>query len=198
MTTHRVDLVDKMLDAIPPDFWERPQKVFEPTCGEEKIMLGIFERFYKGLEKMYPDEIERCRIIMTECVYFSDLSALNISITTERIKCHIQHYCGLNESGFEFNTYTGDTLELSIPPFNGSCGDKNNLFLQDLQDFTEKSIDEWLSHNGDLVVVHPTGWINPNIKKGGEFIKTFDLITQEGERLYLTIHGTYKEEAETG
>ena len=60
-----VKLVDEMLNTIPVDFWKTPQKVFEPCCGKGNFVLGIFDRFYKGLEEMYPDEIERCRIIIS-------------------------------------------------------------------------------------------------------------------------------------
>ena len=109
-----VKLVDDMLNSMPLEFWKKPQKVFEPCCGKGNFVLGIFDRFYKGLEEMYPDEIERCRVIMTECIYYADLTALNVFITTEIMKCHVQSYCGLDELDFEFNNYTGDTLELNI------------------------------------------------------------------------------------
>ena len=120
-----VKLVDDMLSSIPLEFWKKPQKVFEPCCGKGNFVLGIFDRFYKGLEEMYPDEIERCRVIMTECIYYADLTALNVFITTEIMKCHVQSYCGLDELDFEFNSYIGDTLELNIE-------DKWNIHLEDV------------------------------------------------------------------
>lgn len=120
-----VKLVDDMLNSTPLEFWKKPQKVFEPCCGKGNFVLGIFDRFYKGLEEMYPDEIERCRVIMTECIYYADLTALNVFITTEIMKCHVQSYCGLDELDFEFNNYTGDTLELNIE-------DEWNIHLEDV------------------------------------------------------------------
>lgn len=120
-----VKLVDEMLNTIPVEFWKKSQKVFEPCCGKGNFVLGIFDRFYKGLEEMYPDEIERCRVIMTECIYYADLTALNVFITTEIMKCHVQSYCGLDELDFDFNNYTGDTLELNIE-------DKWNIHLEDV------------------------------------------------------------------
>ena len=120
-----VKLVDEMLNSMPVAFWKTSQKVFEPCCGKGNFVLGIFDRFYKGLEEMYPDEIERCRVIMTECIYYADLTSLNVFITTELMKCHVQSYCGLDELDFEFNNYTGDTLELNIE-------DKWNIHLEDV------------------------------------------------------------------
>ena len=196
-----VKLVDEMLDTIPKNFWKTPQKVFEPCCGKGNFVLGIFDRFYDGLTEMYPDEIERCRVIMTECIYYADLTALNVFITTEIMKCHIQSYCGLDELDFEFNNYTGDTLELNIqdkwningfnkiggnPPYNssGDTATGNTIW----QDFTKKSLNEWLLPNGYLLFVHPPGWRKPNTERG-KFTKMFDLMTKQNQMLYLEIHG---------
>jgi site-specific DNA-methyltransferase (adenine-specific) len=120
-----VKLVDEMLDKIPEEFWKKPQKVFEPCCGKGNFVLGIFDKFYEGLQDMYPDEYERCRVIMTECIYFADLTALNVFVTTEIMKCHVQSYCGLDELEFEFNHHIGDTLTLDIK-------DKWNIHLEDV------------------------------------------------------------------
>jgi hypothetical protein len=144
-----VIVIEEMLDTLPKDFWETPKKVFEPCCGKGNFVLGIFDRFYKGLENMYPDEIDRCKVIMTQCIYYADLTALNVFITTEILKCHIQHYCGLDELDYDFNTYTGNTLELNIrdqwnihgfdaicgnPPYDdpNATGD-NKLYLEFIQ-----------------------------------------------------------------
>ena len=196
-----VKLVDDMLNSTPLEFWKKPQKVFEPCCGKGNFVLGIFDRFYKGLEEMYPDEIERCRVIMTECIYYADLTALNVFITTEIMKCHVQSYCGLDELDFEFNNYTGDTLELNIedkwningfdmicgnPPYNSSgyTATGNTIW----QDFTKKTLNEWLIPNGYLLFVHPPGWRKPNTEKG-KFYGLYNLMCVDNQMLYLEIHG---------
>jgi hypothetical protein len=33
---------------------------------------------------MYPDKRERCNIIINECLYYADLTKLNVFITTEK------------------------------------------------------------------------------------------------------------------
>jgi len=181
-----VKLVDEMLNTIPVDFWKKPQKVFEPCCGKGNFVLGIFDRFYKGLEEMYPDEIERCRVIMTECIYYADLTALNVFITTEIMKCHVQSYCGLDELDFEFNNYTGDTLELNIeykwnivgfnaiignPPYQdaNATGD-NKLYLE----FIKYSLSV-LRKNDYLLFVTPTNIKNyiTNKDKNRKYIDNF-------------------------
>ncbi len=196
-----VKLVDEMLNAIPTEFWKKPRRVFEPCCGKGNFVLGIFDSFYKGLLEMYPDEIERCRVIMTECLYYADLTPLNIFVTTEILKCHVQRYCGVEELDYEFNNNTGNTLKLNIqdkfridgfemvcgnPPYNssGKTATGNTLW----QNFTKKSLCEMLIQNGFLLFVHPSGWRKPNTEKG-RFAKLFELMTKENQMLYLEIHG---------
>jgi hypothetical protein len=196
-----VTLVDVMLNRIPVEFWKTPQKVFEPCCGKGNFVLGVFDKFYIGLEKMYPDETERCRVIMTECIYYADLTALNVFITTEIMKCHVQSYCGLDELDFEFNHYTGNTLELDIEdkwnvrgfnevcmnaPYNssGDTATGNTIW----QDFTKNALNKWLLPGGYLLCVHPPGWRKPNTERG-RFTKMFDLMTKQNQMLYLEIHG---------
>jgi hypothetical protein len=196
-----VILVDEMLDKVPTSFWTMPRKVFEPCCGKGNFVLGIFDRLYKGLEEMYPDEIERCNVIMTKCLYFADLTALNVFITTEIMKYHVQSYCGLDELNYKFNTYTGDTLQLNMkttfgidgfdmvcgnPPYNssGNTSTGNTIW----QCFTMKSLDEWLLPSGYLLFVHPPGWRKPNSAKG-KFTRMFEQMTKQNQMVYLEIHG---------
>lgn len=87
------NLVEEMLDTIPQDFWKTPKKVFEPCCGKGNFILALFDKFYKGLEEYEPDVYKRCSIIIKDCLYFSDISELNILITTELLKHHINMYC---------------------------------------------------------------------------------------------------------
>ena len=196
-----VILVNDMLNSPPSEFWKKPHKVFEPCCGKGNFVLGVFDKFYKGLEEMYPDEIERCRVIMTECIYYADLTALNVFITTEILKCHIQSYCGLDELDYEFNYYIGDTLKFNFkdkwniigfnmicgnPPYNanGDTATGNTIW----QYFTIKALNEWLIQGGYLLFVHPPGWRKPNTERG-KFTQMFNMMTKENQMLYLEIHG---------
>lgn len=189
-----VKLVDEMLNRMPEEFWKTPHKVFEPCCGKGNFVLGIFDRFYNGLKEMYPDEFERCRVIMTECIYYADLTPLNVFITTEIMKCHVQSYCGLDELDFEFNKYTGDTLKLIIeqtwgnvrfnavignPPYNDDSGNKgkgHTLWTI----FIEKSLKEWLLPNGYLLFVNPSLWRQPE--------HPLQTLMKSKQIIYLEIH----------
>ena len=171
-----VKLVDEMLEAIPLEFWTSPNKVFEPCCGKGNFVLGIFDRFYKGLESKYPDEMLRCKVIMTRCIYYADLTSLNVFITTELMKCHVQSYCGLVDFDYTFNYTVGDTLKFDIkkwkidgfdaiignPPYqevaeNGiSKGGGNNLYTKFIY-----YADNNLNYDGYMLFINPPTYFSP-------------------------------------
>jgi site-specific DNA-methyltransferase (adenine-specific) len=161
-----VKLVDEMLDIIPLEFWNSPKKVFEPCCGKGNFVLGIFDRFYKGLSGVIPDEIDRCLVIARECMYFADLTALNVFITTEILKCHIQSYCGIEEFEFEFNSHIGDTLVLeqrekwSVDGFDAVIGNppySTDPSKPDSKSLFNKFIEKYI-HEKMLLFVVPSRW----------------------------------------
>ena len=189
-----VKLVDDMLSKMPSEYWNEIHTTFEPCCGKGNFVLGIFDMFFKGLETKIPDKVKRCKIIMKECIYYADLTTLNVFITTEILKCHIEDKCGVKVD-YEFNCNVGDTLSLDIedkwnlkgfdavignPPYQQKVGQKKTETLWDK--FIIKSF-EILKPMGYLVYVHPSGWrnINGKFKNIQKKILTRDL-------QYLEIH----------
>ena len=183
----QVPLVNEILDKIPVVFWKTPKRVGEICCGKGNIVLGIFDKFWYGLAELIPDEIERCRVIMTECIYYADLTALNVFITTEILKCHIQSYCGLTVLDYGFNTYVGDTLNLDVtvywhvsgfdaiignPPFQESStnGERKALNHNLWSDFINYSF-KLIVPNGYLMFITPCSWMSPTSKNSDVFYK---------------------------
>ena len=152
-----VKLVDDMLNTIPVEFWKTPHKVFEPCCGKGNFVLGIFDRFYKGLQEMYPDEIERCRVIMTECIYYADLTALNVFITTEIMKCHVQSYCGLDELDLELNIEDKWNIHLEDVSIIGNPPYSTDPSKSDTKPLYDKFIEKYIGGKLLLFVV-PSRW----------------------------------------
>ena len=62
-------LRQEMLDTIPNNFWKKPRKVFEPCCGKGGFIVDIVNRFMDGLKDLIPDEEERYRTIVEDCLY---------------------------------------------------------------------------------------------------------------------------------
>lgn len=161
-----VDVVDEMINKIPNNFWEEKRKIYEPCCGKGNIVLGIFEKLYTGLESKYNDNEELCRVIIEECIYFSDKDDTNVFITEEILRSYAQGCCG-NIINFKFNSYIGNTLNIDIsslwnldsfdaiignPPFQlkGATGD-NKLYLS----FIQKAL-SLLGKNDYLLFIVPT------------------------------------------
>jgi hypothetical protein len=199
--TTPVSLVDEMLNKIPTEFWKEPKKVLEPCCGKGNFLIGIFDKFYEGLQEKYPIKTKRCQVIIEECLYFGDITTLNTFISTEILKCHILSKTEQKECNLNFNAFVGNSLKLNIgsifkvekfnavignPPYNasGATGTGNTIW----QDFTKKSLKEWIVLNGYLLFVHPSGWRKPNTARG-KFTGLFELMTKDNQMLYLEIHG---------
>ena len=184
-----VKLVDEMLNKIRKPFWTIPRPVFEPCCGKGNFVLGIFDRFYKGLKNKYPESKERCKVIIEECLYYADITAMNVFITTEILKCHIQSYSGDEKIDVKFNSYVGDTLKIKVkkqwslegfdavignPPYqksNNNKGTGNTLW----NEFVNKAIEHWLLEDGYLLFVHPKGWRQIG-NKTGNLMRTKQII----------------------
>jgi hypothetical protein len=193
-------LCDDILKPFPDTFWTQPSKVGELCCGKGNFILAIFDKFYEGLRETYPDDYERCKIIATECLYFTDINPIDIFITSSILKCHIQSYCGECDLDYEFNSAVCNTLKTNIkdlfkiegfdviignPPYNspGKTATGNTIW----QNFTNKAIDEWLVDKGYLAYVHPPGWRKPNTSRG-KFDGMYKKMAIDNQMIYLEIH----------
>jgi hypothetical protein len=179
-----VNLVKEMIHKMPVDFWKKPRKVFEPCCGKGNFLLEIVRKFDEGLKELYPDNEERIRIIMTECIYYADLTALNVFISTELLRCEYESICGINEINFQFNNHTGDTLQLNIgekwliegfdaiignPPYQECNIDGRKALNHNLwSDFINYSY-HLLLQNGFLLHITPNSWMSPTGKNNHVF-----------------------------
>lgn len=156
-------LRQEMLDKIPIDFWKEQRKVFEPCSGKGGFLIDIIDRFMIGLEDKIKDEKERYKVIVEECLYFSDINPTNIFICKLLIN---------NNNKYKINYNEGNTLELDIkkkwkiegfdavignPPYNDDSGNKgkgHTLWTK----FIEISLEKWILKNGYLLYVNPSLW----------------------------------------
>lgn len=161
-------LRQEMLDKIPLEFWTSIHKVFEPCAGKGGFIIDIIDRFMNGLEETIPDEKERYKTIVEECLYFSDINSTNIFICKLLIDAYNEYKLNYNE---------GNTLELDIkekwnidgfdavignPPYqavskNGvSKGGGNNLYTKFIY-YADKN----LNLNGYLLYINPPTYFSP-------------------------------------
>lgn len=189
-------LVQDMLEKLPENFYASPKLTLEPCCGKGNFVLGLFDRMFKELESFCPDEVDRCKLIIDH-LYYADLTAMNVFITTELLKCHVQSYCGIDADEFadteewKFHSHVGNSLTMTQwdhikfdvvvanPPYNDDTGNKgtgHNIW----KNFVEVGIDKWIKPGGYLLYVNPSVWRqldHPLLKK-----------IMENQVVYLEIH----------
>jgi hypothetical protein len=191
-------LRQEMLDKIPVEFWTSIKKVFEPCAGKGGFIIDIIDRFMNGLEKVIPDEKERYKKIVEECLYFSDINYTNIFICKLLIDPYNEYKLNYNE---------GNTLELDIkekwdiegfdavignPPYESQKGTGDNkLYL----DFTKYSINN-LYKNGILLFITPTTIIDYiiQIDKNRKYLDDFyniEYIALNTPEKYFTVSSTF-------
>lgn len=191
------ELRKDMLDKIPEDFWTTPKRVFEPCSGKCGFLIDIIDRFMNGLEYLIEDKEERYRVIVEECLYYSDINKTNIFISKLLLNPYGKYKLNYNE---------GDTLKLNIkekwdiegfdavignPPYNDSQENIGKKGGGDLlwNKFVVKSLNELLLKNGYLLYVHPSGWRKPESEKS-KYNGLFKLMTKDNQMIYLEIHNT--------
>ena len=87
----------EMLDKIPIEFWKTPKKVFEPCSGKAGFLIDIVDKFMEGLKEKFEDEEERYRVIVEECLYYSDINKQNIFIANLLLDPYKKYKLNANE-----------------------------------------------------------------------------------------------------
>ena len=74
-----VELINKMLDALPPEFFQDPSKtVLEPSMGDGNFLVELLERFSRGLAEVIPDPARRHAHIIENILYGVDFMPDNV------------------------------------------------------------------------------------------------------------------------
>ena len=180
----------EMISKVPKEFWTEKQKVLEPSVGKGGFCLEVIEFFMKGLEEKIPDEEERYKIILEECLYFADINPVNIHITKLILDPNNEYKLNFYEGDFlkfelKYFELKGFNLVIGNPPYNssGNTGTGNTIW----QYFVKISLNILLK-NGYLCMVHPSGWRKPCYQKS-QLKGLFELMTKKNQMIYLEIHG---------
>lgn len=151
------DLRREMLDKIPKEFWKTPKKVLEPCSGKGGFLVDIYDRFYEGLSECIPDEEERERVILEECIYFGDKTIVNTFVSKKILDRHRKYKLNFYQGNYiEADLLTMWNLEgfdavIGNPPYErtNSTGD-NKFYLE----FIKKSLTE-IKRGGYLLFITP-------------------------------------------
>ena len=151
----------EMIDKIPSEFWTTPKKVFEPCSGKGGFLIDIIDKFMNGLKEVIKDDEERYRIIVEECLYYSDINKQNIFIA----KLLLDPY-----NKYNLNSNDGDTLKLDIkekwdldefdlvignPPYNEDPDNSNDPHMKPIY---QKWIYKFRDLSKLLLFITPSKW----------------------------------------
>ena len=166
-----LQLRQEMLETIPVEFWREKKKVLEPCSGKGGFLMDVVDKFMTGLKKTYPDEKQRYKEIVEDCLYFSDINGMNIFISRLLLDPCNEYKLNYNE---------GDTLQqlhikekwgvvgfdaiIGNPPYNNELWSK----------FVEWSLCS-LCEEGLLLYVHPANWRKPHHKVGQKML-SYDIL----------------------
>ena len=179
-----------MLNTLPLVFWTLPKKVFEPCAGKGGFLIDIVDKFMNGLKDYIPDEDERYRKIVEECLYFSDINSTNIFICkllldpTNKYKLNYNEgntlELDISETTEHWNRCTGFDAIIGNPPYQLQVGPRKSHPIWNL--FTKGCMD-MLNIDGYLLFVHPSGWRSPE----GVFRDVYDKIASKN-LLYINMN----------
>ena len=159
-----------MLDKIPAEFWTVRRRVLEPCAGKGGFLVDIVARFMHGLRHEIPDESERRRVIVEECLFWADINATNVFVCRLLLDPHSQ---------YKLNGYKGDTMELDVmsewtvdgfdavignPPFENNTNDKRMALNHNLWSVFLQWAYAHISEEGFLLFITPTSWMSPTSK----------------------------------
>jgi hypothetical protein len=179
-------LRQEMLDKIPIEFWTTPKKVFEPCSGKGGFVIDIVDRFNTGLSNLITDEKERYRIIVEECLYFSDINPTNIYICSLLLDPHTEYKLNFNE---------GNTLELDISAKWGITGfdavignppyttDENNTNRKGEIPIYDKFVLRFVDKTKYLLYIIPSRYFS-----GGKGLNTFREFMMNCRKIKLLNH----------
>lgn len=195
-------LREESLNKIPSDFWNTPKKIIEPSCGKGGFIVDIIDRFMNGLEEVIPNEKERYKTIVEECLYFSDINPTNIFICKLLVDPYNEYRLNYNE---------GDTMNLDItkttenwkgidkfdlhvcnPPYEDNSSGKRKALNHNLwSGFLNWSYDR-LNEDGLLLYITPTSWMSPTSKNKDIFYKNHILYLNVNEcKKYFNVGSTF-------
>jgi hypothetical protein len=189
-------LVFEMLDRLPQNIWDNPNKKFiDPACSTGTFLLEVFRRLYNGLEEVIADRDERIHHILTNQLYGVEENTVPYRMTRAAFSILLGNQFDINKVNLKsYNILEGD-LDMKFdvvvmnPPYNKPVhkkGRKGGYGGRTLWDkFLKTAIDDIVEDGGYLVSVNPSAWRKPESPRSQTLFKK---LTHENNMTHLSIH----------
>jgi hypothetical protein len=182
----------KLVEKYDPEFWKnKNHKVLDSSAGYGTFLILAAHKFMVGLKDEIPNDEERFKWIVENCLYYGELQAKSVFSWLVAIDPHNEYKTNIYWGSFltkDFddhmnNVWKVESFDLIIqnPPYQEQKpGFTKTQPLWHL--FVHKSL-ILLKEGGYLVMVHPSGWRNVD----GVFKETQNLLKSK-QILELHIH----------
>lgn len=193
------ELVKKMLDRFPEDFWKnKNHTVLDNSMGTGVFLMESYNRFMNGLKDEITDENERSKWIIDNCLYGVEIQEKNYIIAVESVlngynknKHFVLHDALVEDDDFNYWNHMKFDAIVGNPPYNDSAKGKSRLGSYPLWIRFDFKHFELLKENGYLCLVHPSLWRDPKDAKGiGKLLKSKDILylnmnsADEGQKVF--------------
>lgn len=190
------ELMVKLVEKYDPEFWKnKNHKVLDSSAGYGTFLILSAYKFMVGLKDEFPDEEERFKWIVENCLYYGELQAKSVFSWLVAIDPHNEYKTNIYWGSFltkDFDDHMNNVwkvvsfdLIIQNPPYQEQKpGFTKTQPLWHL--FVQKSL-ILLKEGGYLVMVHPSGWRNVD----GVFKETQNLLKSK-QILELNINSQSK------
>jgi hypothetical protein len=189
----------KLVEKYDPEFWKnKNHKVLDSSAGYGTFLILAAYKFMVGLKDEFPDEEERFKWIVENCLYYGELQARSVFSWLVAIDPHNEYKTNIYWGSFltkEFDEHCKNVwgverwnLIIQNPPYQEVVGHKKTQQLW--ASFVCKSFSK-LKDNGYMNFVHPGGWRFITDRSMTE-IREVNKIYKNNQVLYAELH-TYKD-----
>lgn len=182
----------KLVEKYDKEFWKnKNHKVLDSSAGYGTFLILAAYKFMVGLKDEFPDEEERFKWIVENCLYYGELQAKSVFSWLVAIDPHNEYKTNTYWGSFlteDFDKHMREVwciekfdLIIQNPPYQmdtGNRGSGHTLWDK----FVLKSL-LLLNQDRYMVMVHPSGWRNLS----GAFEEVKNEIYKRN-LLYLEIH----------
>jgi hypothetical protein len=157
----------KLVEKYDTEFWKnKNHKVLDSSAGYGTFLILAAYKFMVGLKDEFPDEEERFKWIVENCLYYGELQARSVFSWLVAIDPYDEYKTNTYWGSFltdEFDKHAKDVwgvekcdLIIQNPPYQKSV-EGNNIDKPIWHLFVDKSLNI-LNENGKMIMVHPSGW----------------------------------------